>query len=105
MHALDARKENAVMQISSSRGYPEETKLTILPDGEEKMEGFDVERFVDAEGLLQSLFDDSSRPTVRWVRDMQKQRKIPHYKVGKLIRFVPSEVMEALRRKCRVACA
>lgn len=60
---------------------------------------------VDANGLLEALFSPESRPTVRWVRNMQQQRKIPFYRVGRLVRFRPSEVQEALAKKCRVECA
>lgn len=60
------------------------------------------ERLVDANQLLEELFDKSSRPTLRWIRKMQVQRKIPYYKIGHLVRFKVSEVREALERKCRV---
>lgn len=60
------------------------------------------ERLVDANQLLNELFDQGSRPTLRWIRKMQVQRKIPYYKIGHLVRFKVSEVREALERKCRV---
>lgn len=60
------------------------------------------ERLVDANQLLEELFDKGSRPTLRWIRKMQVQRKIPYYKIGHLVRFKVSEVREALERKCRV---
>lgn len=60
------------------------------------------ERLVDANQLLEELFDEGSRPTLRWIRKMQVQRKIPYYKIGHLVRFKVSEVREALERKCRV---
>lgn len=64
------------------------------------------EPLVDAARLLEVLFEDgSSRPTLRWIRKMQSQRKIPYYKIGHLVRFRVSEVQEALSRKCHVRAA
>jgi hypothetical protein len=44
-------------------------------------------KLVDANGLLEALFDEKSRPSLRWVRQMQSQRKLPYYKLGHLVRF------------------
>lgn len=44
-------------------------------------------KLVDAHGLLEALFDEKSRPSLRWVRDMQARRKIPYLKLGHLVRF------------------
>lgn len=64
------------------------------------------EPLVDANRLLEVLFEDgSSRPTLRWIRKMQSQRKIPYYKIGHLVRFRVSEVQEALSNKCHVRAA
>lgn len=54
-------------------------------------------KLVDANGLLEVLFDASSRPSVRWLRQMQAQRIIPYVKIGHLVRFDIDEVREALR--------
>ncbi|MBK1877982.1 hypothetical protein [Pelagicoccus mobilis] len=59
-------------------------------------------KLVDANGLLEVLFDKSSRPSVRWVRQMQAQRKIPYVKIGHLVRFDVDEVRQALSENCTV---
>lgn len=53
-------------------------------------------RLVDAEGLLFALFDKDSRPSLRWIREMQAQRRIPYYKIGRLVRFDVEKVRTAL---------
>lgn len=59
-------------------------------------------KLVDANGLLETLFDKSSRPSLRWVRQMQAQRKIPYVKIGHLVRFDVEEVRQALSENCTV---
>ena len=56
-------------------------------------------QFVDAEELLKLLFPPESRPTIRWLRERQKQRDIPFIKLGRLVFFIPSQVQEALVRQ------
>jgi len=53
-------------------------------------------QLVDAHGLLEALFDPACRPTVRWVRQMQAQRRIPYLKIGRLVRFDLVQVRHAL---------
>ncbi len=53
-------------------------------------------KLVDAHGLLAALFDDASRPSLRWVRTMQKRRVIPYIKVGHLVRFDLEKVRAAI---------
>ena len=53
-------------------------------------------RLVDALGLLEALFDEASRPSLRWVRQMQAQRRIPYVKIGHLVRFDVEEVRQSL---------
>ncbi len=60
------------------------------------------ERLVDAKGLLEALFDERSRPSVRRVRQTQSQRRIPYLKIGHLVRFDVDEVKRALEDKCKV---
>lgn len=55
-------------------------------------------KLVDAHGLLAALFDAQSRPSLRWIRKMQAQRRIPYIKLGHLVRFDLDEVREALRQ-------
>jgi hypothetical protein len=59
-------------------------------------------QLVDAHGLLQSLFDESSRPSLRWVRTMQKRRLIPYIKVGHLVRFDVEKVRAVLDERFTV---
>ena len=53
-------------------------------------------KLVDAQGLLTAIFDEASRPSLRWVRTMQKRRVIPYIKVGHLVRFDVEKVRTAL---------
>ncbi len=59
-------------------------------------------KLVDAHGLLEALFDETSRPSLRWVRQMQAQRKIPYVKIGHLVRFDVANVRQALEENCTV---
>lgn len=63
----------------------------------------DSSGLVGAEGLLKELFPDpSSRPCVRWLREQQKRRVIPFYRVSRLVFFNVYEVRESLRKNLRV---
>lgn len=53
-------------------------------------------KLVDAKGLLEALFDEECRPSLRWCRQMQAQRVFPYKKLGRLVRFDVDEVREAL---------
>ena len=53
-------------------------------------------KLVDAKGLLDALFEEGCRPSVRWVRKMQAGRCIPYVKIGHLVRFDVEEVRAAL---------
>lgn len=59
-------------------------------------------RLVNAQTLLEELFEPNSRPSVRWVRQMQAQRRIPFIKIGHLVRFDLNAVREALQKNCTV---
>ena len=59
-------------------------------------------KLVDAQGLLEALFDESSRPSLRWVRQMQVQRRIPYIKMGSLVRFDVNAVRIAIEENCTV---
>lgn len=54
-------------------------------------------QLVSGKQLLEILFPPESRPTLRWLRDQQKERTIPHMKVGRLVFFSPRNVRAALR--------
>jgi hypothetical protein len=56
-------------------------------------------RYVDAEKLLEILFDEASRPSLRWIRDQQKARRLPFAKIGRLVFFDPIACKAALDAK------
>ena len=56
-------------------------------------------RYVDAEKLLEILFDEGSRPSLRWIRDQQKARRLPFAKIGRLVFFDPVACKAALDAK------
>ena len=58
-----------------------------------------VGRLVDAKGLLETLFDESCRPSLRWLRTQQKRRAIPSCRIGRLVFFNPDDVRAALTGK------
>ncbi|MDP0499040.1 MAG: hypothetical protein Q7P63_02975 [Verrucomicrobiota bacterium JB022] len=62
----------------------------------------DSPKLVDAEGLLEALFDPACRPSIRWLRQMQAQRTIPYIKIGHLVRFDVDQVRAALHKTCTV---
>ena len=53
-------------------------------------------KLVNAQGLINALFEEDARPSLRWLRDMQAQRRIPYIKIGKFVRFDVDEVRAAL---------
>ena len=56
-------------------------------------------RYVDAPKLLEILFDEASRPSLRWIRDQQKARTLPFAKIGRLVFFDPIACKAALDAK------
>ncbi|MCC5807602.1 MAG: hypothetical protein JJU00_14860 [Opitutales bacterium] len=59
-------------------------------------------KLVDAHGLLKALFDEESRPSLRWLRKMQAQRRIPYIKISRIVRFDVDEVRTALAENSTV---
>jgi len=53
---------------------------------------------VSGERLLELIFDEDSRPSARWLHKQKKRRAIPFLKVGRLVRFDPDRVREALNQ-------
>ena len=49
-------------------------------------------QLVDAKELLRILFTEDSRPSLRWLRGMQKKRLVPFEKVGRSVFFDPEQV-------------
>lgn len=60
------------------------------------------ERLVDAQGLLEALFEERCRPSLRWVRQMQANRFFPYKKIGQRVFFDLKEVRQALDEKLTV---
>jgi hypothetical protein len=62
----------------------------------QKYNDTDGDQLVDAVELLQIIFKPKCRPTVRWLRDQQKKRRVPFVKIGRLVFFQPSQVRAAM---------
>ncbi len=56
-------------------------------------------KLVDAQTLLQELFPESARPSVRWLREQQKRRALPYIRLGRLIFFDPDAVRQAISER------
>jgi len=56
----------------------------------------ETQQLVSGPKLLQILFREDCRPTMRWLRDQQKARRIPYVKIGRLVFFSPANVRETL---------
>jgi len=67
-----------------------------------ELESDEQTKLVNAEGLLEALFEPRARPSLRWVRQMQAQRRIPYLKIGHLVFFDVERVRIALEEKCTV---
>ena len=44
-------------------------------------------KLVNAQGLLNELFSEDCRPSLRWLRTQTKARTIPHVRIGHLVFF------------------
>jgi hypothetical protein len=53
-------------------------------------------KLVDAKGLLEEIFEEKSRPSLRWLRGQQERRAIPFIKRGRLVFFDPIQVRDFL---------
>ena len=51
-------------------------------------------QFVDATRLLEIIFEEKSRPSLRWLRERQAAREIPFVKRGRKVFFDPAVVRE-----------
>lgn len=58
-------------------------------------------QLIDGKRLLEVLFAENCRPTLRWLRDQQKSRRIPFVKIGRLVFFNPAHVRVALEQPAR----
>ena len=60
-------------------------------------------KLVGAEQLLDQLFDQDARPSIRWLRQQTKAKAIPFVRIGHLIFFDVDMVRAALSAKNLVA--
>jgi len=56
-------------------------------------------QLVDAKRLLELLFDEASRPSLRWLREQQARRTIPFVRLGRLVFFDPNCVRDAMNSR------
>lgn len=56
-------------------------------------------KLVDAKGLLEELFPENARPTVRWLRTQQKRRSLPYVRLGRLVFFDVEAVRQAIAER------
>ena len=60
---------------------------------------------VGAVPLLEITFPrEETRPSLRWLREMQAKRLIPFRKIGRMTYFCPVEVRRALDAQFKVNC-
>ena len=55
------------------------------------------EQLVTAPRLLELLWDESSRPCLRWLREQEKRKAIPSIRRGRHVWFIPRAVMQAMQ--------
>jgi hypothetical protein len=60
---------------------------------------------VSGERLLELIFDEDSRPLVRRLHNQKKRRSIPYLKIGRLVRYDPDRVREAMNLRFTVGKA
>lgn len=56
------------------------------------------EKLVGALELLELIWCEESRPSLRWLRAQTKARSIPFIRIGGRVFFAPSAVMESLQK-------
>ena len=56
-------------------------------------------KLVNAQQLLEQLFDPEARPSMRWLRSQTKAKSIPHVRIGHLVFFDMDMVRAALAAK------
>lgn len=53
-------------------------------------------KLVDAKRLLELVWDEGCRPSLRWLRTQTYRRIIPSHRIGRLVFYDPDEVRQAL---------
>ena len=55
---------------------------------------------IDAPRLLEKVWPNPEcRPTLRWLREQQKNRTLPYVKIGRLVWFNADDVMASIRAR------
>ncbi len=54
----------------------------------------EMDRLVSGPKWLEILWDETSRPSIRWLGNQQRRRSIPFIRIGRLIWFCLRQVME-----------
>lgn len=60
-----------------------------------------AQKLVNCDELLQELFTENARPSVRWLLNQVRARKIPFVRIGRLIFFDVEQVRKAAVNKGR----
>ena len=66
------------------------------------MDNVFTSQLVSAPRLLEVIFEQPGRPSLRWLREQQSRRAIPFIKIGRRVFFDPNQVREALSVKFTV---
>ena len=61
-----------------------------------------MDQMVSAERLLELLWEESSRPALRWLRTQQKRRAVPFTRIGRRVWFTPSQVLANFQNRKQV---
>ena len=61
------------------------------------------EKLVTAERLLELLFDEAGRPSLRWLREQQARKAIPYIKIGRRVFFDVAQVRLALQTRFTIS--
>lgn len=56
-------------------------------------------KLVNADQLLDEIFDPTAKPSLRWLRTQTKAKSIPHVRIGHLVFFDVAMVRTALANK------
>lgn len=91
-----AKQEN--MSINQHPDQPPETTQRPRTQSPDSLN----DRLVDAKTLLKMLWNEDSRPSLRWLRQQQAERTIPFVKLGARVWFDPMEVRRCLTERWTV---
>jgi hypothetical protein len=82
------------MNTNEIHGEPEST-AGVAPQPAEIPE---LDKLVSGPRLLELLWEDESRPSLRWLRTQTKRRTIPFARSAGRVWFVPRQVRAAMMR-------